>query len=76
MRAGSFAKLTQDKENTTQVTFHYVEGQAETFTIPIPAQELVYLPLMCQLWTLQLVLERQPHTKTFAQPSRPRVRVK
>ena len=33
MRAGSFGKLTHDKENTTQVTFHYVEGHAETFTI-------------------------------------------
>jgi len=39
MRTGSFGKLTQDKENTTQVTFHYVEGHAETFTIPMPAQE-------------------------------------
>ncbi|NJK68935.1 MAG: hypothetical protein HC789_06085 [Microcoleus sp. CSU_2_2] len=39
MRAGSFAKLTQDKENTTQVTFHYVEGHTETFTIPIPAPQ-------------------------------------
>ncbi|MBW3587433.1 MAG: hypothetical protein KY448_16815 [Cyanobacteria bacterium 0813] len=39
MRAGSFAKLTQDKENTTQVTFPYVEGHAETFTLPMPAQD-------------------------------------
>ena len=39
MRAGSFGKLTHDKENTTQVTFHYVEGHTESFTIPMPAQE-------------------------------------
>jgi hypothetical protein len=52
MRAGSFAKLTQDKENTTQVTFHYVEGHTETFTIPIPAQEFQeeVLNLLDQPW--------------------------
>jgi hypothetical protein len=58
MRASSFAKLTQDKENTTQVTFHYVEGQTETFTIPIPAQEFQeqVLHLLSQPWlTFHLV---------------------
>ncbi|MEG4318729.1 MULTISPECIES: hypothetical protein [unclassified Microcoleus] len=58
MRAGSFGKLTQDKENTTQVTFHYVEGHTETFTIPIPAQEFQdeVLTLLNQPWlTFHLV---------------------
>ncbi|MBE9094417.1 hypothetical protein [Tychonema sp. LEGE 07203] len=58
MRAGSFGQLTQDKENTTQVTFHYVEGHTETFTIPIPAQEFQeeVLPLLSQPWlTFHLV---------------------
>ncbi|MBE9185117.1 hypothetical protein IQ270_10410 [Microcoleus sp. LEGE 07076] len=58
MRAGSFGQLTQDKENTTQVTFHYVEGQTETFTIPMPAQEFQeeVLHLLNQPWlTFHLV---------------------
>lgn len=58
MRAGSFAQLTQDKENTTQVTFHYVEGHTETLTIPIPAQEFQeeVLHLLSQPWlTFHLV---------------------
>ena len=58
MRAGSFAKLTQDKENTTQVTFHYVEGHTETFTVPMPAQEFQeeVLHLLNQPWlTFHLV---------------------
>ncbi|WP_293136435.1 hypothetical protein [Microcoleus sp. bin38.metabat.b11b12b14.051] len=58
MRAGSFGKLTQDKENTTQVTFHYVEGHTETFTIPMPAQEFQeeVLTLLNQPWlTFHLV---------------------
>lgn len=58
MRAGSFAQLTQDKENTTQVTFHYVEGHTETFTIPMPAQEFQeeVLHLLSQPWlTFHLV---------------------
>ncbi|PSB44617.1 hypothetical protein C7B67_22445 [filamentous cyanobacterium Phorm 6] len=58
MRAGSFAQLTQDKENTTQVTFHYVEGHTETFTIPIPAPEFQeeLLQLLNQPWlTFHLV---------------------
>ena len=58
MRAGSFGKLTQDKENTTQVTFHYVEGHTETFTIPMPAQEFKeeVLHLLNQPWlTFHLV---------------------
>ena len=52
MRAGSFGQLTQDKENTTQVTFHYVEGHTETFTIPMPAQEFQeeVLHLLSQPW--------------------------
>ncbi len=54
MRAGSFGKLTQDKENTTQVTFHYVEGHTETFTIPMPAQEFQdeVLNLLNQPWLI------------------------
>lgn len=58
MRAGSFAQLTQDKENTTQVTFHYVEGHTETFSIPMPAQEFQeeVLNLLNQPWlTFHLV---------------------
>ncbi|MBE9123119.1 MULTISPECIES: hypothetical protein [Microcoleaceae] len=58
MRAGSFGQLTQDKENTTQVTFHYVEGHTETFTIPIPASEFQeeVLQLLNQPWlTFHLV---------------------
>jgi len=58
MRAGSFGQLTQDKENTTQVTFHYVEGHTETFTIPIPAAEFQekVLHLLNQPWlTFHLV---------------------
>ena len=58
MRAGSFGQLTQDKENTTQVTFHYVEGHTETFTIPMPAQEFQeeVLHLLSQPWlTFHLV---------------------
>ncbi len=58
MRAGSFGQLTQDKENTTQVTFHYVEGHTETFTIPIPAAEFQeeVLNLLNQPWlTFHLV---------------------
>ncbi|WP_373535210.1 hypothetical protein [Microcoleus sp.] len=58
MRAGSFGQLTQDKENTTQVTFHYVEGNTETFTIPIPASEFQeeVLQLLNQPWlTFHLV---------------------
>ena len=58
MRAGSFGKLNQDKENTTQVTFHYVEGHTETFTIPMPAQEFQeeVLTLLNQPWlTFHLV---------------------
>ena len=58
MRAGSFGQLTQDKENTTQVTFHYVEGHTETFTIPMPAQEFQdeVLTLLNQPWlTFHLV---------------------
>lgn len=58
MRAGSFAQLTQDKENTTQVTFHYVEGHTETFSIPMPAQEFQeeVLHLLSQPWlTFHLV---------------------
>jgi len=58
MRAGSFAHLTQDKENTTQVTFHYVEGHTETFTIPMPAKEFQeeVLHLLNQPWlTFHLV---------------------
>ncbi len=52
MRAGSFAKLTQDKEHTTQVTFHYVEGHTESFTIPMPAPEFQkeVLNLLSQPW--------------------------
>jgi hypothetical protein len=58
MRAGSFGKLTQDKENTTQVTFNYVEGHTETYTIPMPAQEFQeeVLNLLNQPWlTFHLV---------------------
>jgi hypothetical protein len=58
MRAGSFGQLTQDKENTTQVTFHYVEGHTETFTIPMPASEFQeeVLQLLNQPWlTFHLV---------------------
>ncbi|MCY7386204.1 MAG: hypothetical protein LH628_27290 [Microcoleus sp. CAN_BIN18] len=58
MRAGSFGQLIQDKENTTQVTFHYVEGHTETFTIPIPAAEFQeeVLHLLNQPWlTFHLV---------------------
>ncbi|WP_293333483.1 hypothetical protein [Microcoleus sp. CAWBG58] len=58
MRAGSFGKVTQDKENTTQVTFHYVEGHTETFTVPMPAQEFQeeVLNLLNQPWlTFHLV---------------------
>ncbi|NJK73686.1 MAG: hypothetical protein HC942_05465 [Microcoleus sp. SU_5_6] len=52
MRSGSFGKLTHDKENTTQVTFHYVEGHTESFTIPMPAQEFQeeVLNLLSQPW--------------------------
>jgi hypothetical protein len=52
MRAGSFSKLTPDRENTTQVTFHYVEGHAETFTLPMPAREFQeeVLNLLNQPW--------------------------
>ena len=46
MRAGSFSKLIPDRENTTQVTFHYVEGHTETFTIPMPAREFQELSLI------------------------------
>ncbi len=58
MRAGSFAQLTQDRENTTQVTFHYVEGHTETFSIPMPAQDFQeeVLHLLSQPWlTFHLV---------------------
>ena len=52
MRAGSFGKLTPDRENTTQVTFHYVEGHTETFTLPMPAREFqeLVLNLLNQPW--------------------------
>ena len=52
MRAGSFSKLISDRENTTQVTFHYVEGHTETFTIPMSAREFQeeVLNLLNQPW--------------------------
>ncbi|MEZ2228862.1 MULTISPECIES: hypothetical protein [unclassified Microcoleus] len=52
MRAGSFSKLVPDRENTTQVTFYYVEGQAETFTISMPARDFQeeVMNLLSQPW--------------------------
>ncbi|MGB3508417.1 MAG: hypothetical protein WBA93_04110 [Microcoleaceae cyanobacterium] len=47
---GSFAKYAQ--ESTTQVTFYYVEGHTETFSVPINSQQFQeQLPhLLQQAW--------------------------
>ncbi len=47
---GSFAKYAQ--ESTTQITFYYIEGHTESFSIPINSQEFQNtLPqLLQQTW--------------------------
>lgn len=51
MPRGSFATM-QTKTNTTQVTFHYDNGQTETLSLPIAATEFSQqLPqLLSQPW--------------------------
>lgn len=52
---GSFAKYAQ--ENNTQVTFYYVEGQTETFSIPMsPAEFQQQFPSLLQKRWLTLHL--------------------
>jgi len=53
---GSFAKYAQ--ENNTQVTFYYIEGQTETFSIPMSPEEFQqhFLSLLQKRWlTLHLL---------------------
>lgn len=52
---GSFAKYAQ--ENNTQVTFSYIEGHTETFSIPMsPAELAQQLPSLLQKRWLTLHL--------------------
>jgi hypothetical protein len=54
--AGSFANYA--KQNNTQVTFHYVEGHTESFSIPMPPSQIQQqiMDLLNQPWlTFHLV---------------------
>ena len=55
---GSFAKYAQ--ENNTQVTFYYIEGHTETFSVPINSQQFQQqlLTLLQERWiTFHLIDE-------------------
>ena len=55
---GSFAKYAQ--ENNTQVTFYYIEGQTETFSVPMSPEEFQqqFPSLLQKRWLILHLLDQ------------------